>query len=391
MMSNLPSVPFERNRQFLRGTRDTLLTTLDDLEWAERGAYWQEQATWKPRQPNQKRKIRNPLVLGGHGVRLRIDRGSLFVQNGFTHCPQHREEWRFFPGHPDLPSRIVVVDGDGSITFDVLAWLSTQSIPLVQVNWRGESLVVAGGGGYAADPKLVEAQRAAQRSKRRSMEISRWLIAEKIARSAETLTLYIEASPARQRALDELAASAHEIERRPPHTLDALRGIEGRVAQAYFKAWRSTPLRWKGVGRKPIPEEWHRIGSRVTPNSKRNRGAAHPIAAMCNYGYAVLEGQVQMAVIAAGLDPTIGFMHVHGDRRSALVLDLMEPMRPVVDGVVLELVRLHTFSPADFLLREDGVCRLNTQLARTLVDQETKHTGADSYLAELANGAIART
>ncbi|MGA8709084.1 MAG: hypothetical protein WB646_19085 [Steroidobacteraceae bacterium] len=103
----------------------------DDDEWADSSAHWQQQAAWRPRHPHQKRKVRNPLVLGGHGVRLRIDRGSLFVQNGFTHYPQRREEWRFFPGHPDRPSRIVVVDADGSITFDVLAWLSAQAIPLV--------------------------------------------------------------------------------------------------------------------------------------------------------------------------------------------------------------------------------------------------------------------
>jgi CRISPR-associated endonuclease Cas1 len=341
-------------------------SSTDDLEWAARSAYWQQQAAWRPRHPNQKRKIRNPLVLGGHGVRLCIDRGSLLVQNGFTHYPQQREEWRFFAGHPDLPSRIVVVDGDGSVTFDVLAWLSTQGIPLVQVNWRGESLVVAGGVGYAADPTLVQAQRSAQGNKRRPMAIGRGLIAEKIARSAETLTLHIESSPARQRALDELATSAQEMERRPPKSIDALRGIEGRVAQAYFTAWRSIPLRWEGLGRKPIPEEWHYVGPRVRPSSKRNRGATHPVSAMLNYGYAVLESQVQMAVIAAGLDPTIGFMHSHDDRRSALVLDLMEPIRPVVDGVVLGLARQHTFSPLDFMQRDDGVCRLNPQLASTV-------------------------
>ena len=127
------------------------------------------------------------------------------------------------------------------------------------------------------------------------------------------------------------------------------------------------PLRWKGLGRKPIPEEWHQIGPRVAPNSKRNRDATHPINAMLNYGYAVLESQVQMTVVAAGLDPTIGFMHAPGERRSALVLDLMEPMRPVVDLVVLGLVRSNTFSPTDFVLREDGVCRVSPQLARNLV------------------------
>lgn len=340
----------------------------DDAEWAERSAYWQQQTAWTPRRPHQKRRHRNPLVLGGHGVRLRIDRGSLYIANGFTHYPQRREEWRFFPGHPDLPSRIVVVDGDGSVTFDVLAWLSTQGIPLIQVNWRGESVVVAGAG-YAADPELVQAQRAARASKRRTMAISRWLVAEKIARSAETLTGCMEQSPARERALSELAASEEEMSGRPPQTIDALRGIEGRVAQAYFTAWRSMPLRWKGLGRKPIPEEWHRIGPRVAPNSKSNRNATHPINAMLSYGYAVLESQVQIAVVAAGLDPSIAYMHASGERRSALVLDLLEPMRPAADGVVLGLARSNTFSPADFVLRDDGVCRLSPQLARAIADK----------------------
>jgi CRISPR-associated protein Cas1 len=355
----------------------------DDAEWAERSAYWQEQAAWTPRHPNQKRRHRNPLVLGGHGVRLRIDRGSLFVQNGFTHYPQQREEWRFFPGHPDLPSRIVVVDADGSITFDVLAWLSTQGIPLVQVNWRGEAVAVAGGGGYVADPKLVGAQRAAQASKRRTMAISRWLIAEKIARSSETLATTMEPSPARERALHELAASAGEMKSRPPRTMDALRGIEGRVAQAYFTAWRSIPLRWKGLGQKPIPVEWHRIGPRVAPNTKSNRDATHPVNAMLNYGYAVLESQVQMAVVAAGLDPTIGFMHAHGGGRSALVLDLMEPLRPMVDAVVLWLAGSEAFYPADFIVRNDGVCRASPQLARKLVDRVAKGIDANAYIAHL--------
>jgi CRISP-associated protein Cas1 len=260
----------------------------DDAEWAERSAYWQQQNAWRPRHPHQKRKHRNPLVLGGHGVRLRIDRGSLFVQNGFTHYPQLREEWRFFPGHPDLPSRIVVLDADGSITFDVLAWLSAQGVPLIQINWRGEAIVVGAASGYAANIELVQAQRAAQASKRRTMAISRWLVAEKITASCDTLTQAMAVSPSRERALQELAASAREMKSRPPQTMDALRGIEGRAAQAYLMAWRAMPVRWKGLGRMPIPEEWQRIGPRTPPNSKRNRNATHPVNAMLNYGYAVL-------------------------------------------------------------------------------------------------------
>ena len=231
----MPEEVVDRQVDLTKGGESRKNAPGDDTEWAERSAFWQQQAAWRPRQARQKYKVRSPLVLGGHGVRLHIDRGSLLVQNGFTHYPQKREEWRFFPGHPDLPSRIVVVDADGSITFGVLAWLSTQHIPLVQINWRGEAIVVGAASGYVVDFELVRAQRETQASKRHTMAISRWLITEKITACRETLLQVAEAGPARERSLHEIAGSMQELTSRPPQTLDGLRGIEGRVAQAYLR------------------------------------------------------------------------------------------------------------------------------------------------------------
>jgi CRISPR associated protein Cas1 len=65
-----------------------------------------------------------------------------------------------------------------------------------------------------------------------------------------------------------------------------------------------------------------------------------------------------------GLDPRIGYLHTATPERQALVLDLMEPQRPLVDRRVLEFVQAHTFHPADFTIRSDGVCRLNPEMVR---------------------------
>jgi CRISP-associated protein Cas1 len=35
--------------------------------------------------------------------------------------------------------------------------------------------------------------------------------------------------------------------------------------------------------------------------------------------------------------------------------------------VVLDFVKGHVFDPADFVIRADGVCRLNPEMARTVV------------------------
>jgi CRISPR-associated protein Cas1 len=46
-------------------------------------------------------------------------------------------------------------------------------------------------------------------------------------------------------------------------------------------------------------------------------------------------------------------------RQPAIVFDLMEPLRPIVDRSMLQFVQAHTFHAADFTIRSDGVCRLN--------------------------------
>lgn len=76
-------------------------------------------------------------------------------------------------------------------------------------------------------------------------------------------------------------------------------------------------------------------------------------------------------------------MHAQHPGRMALVLDLMEPMRPVVDAVVLGFVQRQPLAPADCTLREDGVCRLNPQLARTMARKVGEMVDGEACVIEL--------
>ena len=304
-------------------------------------------------------------------MRLRVDHGSLVVQNGFTHYPQERGQWRFFPGEWRLPSRIVLLDVDGAISFDALGWLSAQHIPLVQIDWRGEVLHVTGGTGHVFDREAIKSQLMAQKDGR-GFKFAQRLITEKIANSIDTLRQSFPNGPATEMVVGKLAYTLGEMKRRPPRMLSDLLGIEGRAGLAYFAGWQFYPLRWRGIGRHPIPEDWKRIGkrlSRVSGRNHRNRHATHPVNAMLNYAYAMLESRVRMQVLASGLDPTIGYLHGSYRGKEALVLDLMEPLRPVVDRGLLALVRQHVFEPGDFTLTNEGVCRLNPQLTRAVAQQ----------------------
>lgn len=338
----------------------------DDAVWAERGDYWEQHAIIsQPRTRSRERQaVAEPLILTGHGVQFRIEQGTLVIRNGFTHYPQRRQEWRFFPGDRELPSRIIVLDADGSISLHVVSWLARHAIPLVLLDWQGQVTSVLNGEGRAADAGLLHEQLGAQHDGR-GLYLATQLIHAKIAASIETLK-HLPASLARDQSIVRVERSLRELDVLPPPSIEALRLAEGRAALAYFTSWQTIPLHWKGVGRKPIPPEWHHAGLRQSFISGTNRHATHPVNAMLNYAYGVLESQVRIAALAAGLDPTIGYLHVCRPGRVALVYDLMEPLRPQVDRLVLDFVQGRTFDSRDFILTERGVCRLHPQLARTV-------------------------
>jgi CRISPR-associated endonuclease Cas1 len=285
---------------------------------------------------------------------------------------------RFFPGDAKLPSRIIALDCDGAITFDVIQWLSRQAVPFIVLSWQGDVVSVLGQQG-PYDPVLRQTQLEAMHDGR-GLELARRLICDKIRGCQETL-LAFRNTQERAAALGKLEVGLAELETMPA-TIEEVRIIEARAALAYFTHWQELQLHWKGTGRKPIPPEWHRVGLRKGLLSGGNRHATHPVNALLNYAYAALESQVRIAVVAHGLDPTIGYLHASYPNRLALVYDLMEPLRPQVDRLVLDFVRANTFSPTDFVLTPTGVCRLHPQLARRIAGL-TVVTGSLESVMEL--------
>ncbi len=358
----------------------------EEAAWAERGQYWEgtgEQVQDTSRIVTKRRVEREPLVLNGHGVRLRVHQGSLVVLNGFTHYPQSRQELRFFPGDRKLPSRIVMLDSDGSLSLDVISWLSEQGIPLVVLDWRG-NLVSVLGQGSAYNGELRKAQLEAVTSGV-GLHTAVELIQDKIVACKETLQSLLR-SPGQEKALERLDAVLVELRTAPPVTIDALRLLEARAAAAYFSCWQLVSLYWKGTGKKPIPTEWRQVGLRQSLLSGGNRNATHPVNAILNYAYGVLESQVRIATVSAGLDPTIGYLHTCRPGRPALVYDLMEPLRPQVDRLVLDFLRSHTLAAGDIILTSRGVCKLHPQLARRVTGLTAGEEAVRAVVEDVSSG-----
>lgn len=183
-----------------------------------------------------------------------------------------------------------------------------------------------------------------------------------------TLEKSIPRSDKWERAMTSAYAALSRLEENPPETISELRTLEANCAAAYFRSWVGMPIKWRGTSSRPIPDKWHSVGPRSSPyHPASNRNAAHPVNAILNYVYAALESEIRIKAISEGYDPTIGIMHEGNDGSSKFIFDLMEPERPKVDRSVLDFVKGQVFDPADFVIRTDGVCRLNPEMARIVV------------------------
>jgi CRISPR-associated protein Cas1 len=62
---------------------------------------------------------------------------------------------------------------------------------------------------------------------------------------------------------------------------------------------------------------------------------------LLNYGYAILRAIVARSIVASGMLPTLGIFHKNQYNAYCLADDIMEPYRPFVDKVVVDIVRMN--------------------------------------------------
>jgi len=357
-------------------------------EWASRSRFWLKEAEAKIARRLREREAR-PLILAGHGLSLRVDKDCLLVRDGNTHHPAERREWRFFNRALDIPPAFVVLDGSGNVTLDAIDWLARHHVPLIRIRWNGQFASIITSGGQAASADKVDWQQRTRSNPRARLAFAIDLIRHKAQNSLVTLDGFLPRGPPWDRACKNIESRSRSLKSNPPRTFASLLGIEGSIAGDYFRVWTRLFIKWKTLKRHPVPSDWSAYRSRVAlrhgirlraDGGGYNRGATHPVNAMLNYAYAVLIARTQVRLIVEGYDPTIGIMHEKKALRGmnpGFALDHMEPMRPVVDRAVLQLIDSMTFTGADFSIQHDGVCRMNPELARRVAQLALEKCGTN--------------
>lgn len=138
----------------------------------------------------------------------------------------------------------------------------------------------------------------------------------------------------------------------------SLRGWEGAASRRYFQCIAMC-----------LPEKY-----RFAKRSKQP--AQDAFNAMLNYGYGMLYGKIEGALIRAGIDPYVGVFHRDDYNRPALVFDIIEKYRVWVDYVIFHLCAQDAMSEECFQRSDNGW--MLQGLGKRIVIQSV-----DDYMAEI--------
>jgi CRISPR-associated protein Cas1 len=234
---------------------------------------------------------------------------------------------------PLLHLNSVLISGRGiSVSADAVRECAERGIPLYYVSGTGTAYAMLYSAGLTGTIATRRAQVQAYETER-GLAAAHAFTLGKIQNQANLLKYmvknYKDREPDLYREVRCLAAEVldHEAELdqveavRIDEVRETLMGLEGRAAQRYWAGVRlilRADLGWPG---------------------RKTRGATDSFNQALNYGYGVLYGQVERAILLAGLDPYAGFLHADRPGKPSLVLDLIEEFRQqVVDRTIIGLV-----------------------------------------------------
>jgi CRISPR-associated protein Cas1 len=293
----------------------------------------------------------NPLYLSGFGVSLNVDRARLIVKDGFLEPDSIQKRHEFEPRKMRYDS--VVIDGQtGTVSLTAIKWLMRHNVPLFILDYDG-TLLSSTLSREPVNGPLKIAQIDAYRDRAKRFYIAKKLVEAKAQRTLDVMkwlaARYGELSSQVQADL------TNELERLEQcQSLPRLLSIEGRIADIYWRHLQQVlPVKFGFTSRM---HETHQMN------------ASDPVNALLNYGYSILESQCRKALNSVGLEPTVGFLHEARQTKYALIYDLQEPYRWLVDTTVISCLESDRFSKKGFYRMDNYILRLRPEAAKKFLD-----------------------
>lgn len=140
--------------------------------------------------------------------------------------------------------------------------------------------------------------------------------------------------------------------------------VEGEVISDVAATLRG----WEGIASKIYFETLNLfLPERYRFEKRSQHPATDVVNAMLNYGYGILYGKIEGALIKVGIDPYVGVLHRDDYNRPVLVYDVIEIYRVWVDYVICSLVCQNVITDEYYSVQADGSYWLEALGRRVLI------------------------
>jgi CRISP-associated protein Cas1 len=106
----------------------------------------------------------------------------------------------------------------------------------------------------------------------------------------------------------------------------------------------------------------------TTPGIRVKQGAQDVFNIGINYCYGILYGIVESSLLMHGLDPYTAILHTDRYARPTLAYDQIEPFRPLVDNIIVQLVLNAQLTNASIVTNSDGQVVLTKTAKQIMIE-----------------------
>jgi len=226
-----------------------------------------------------------------------------------------------------------IIMPDSSVSDSFLSQVTNEGIPIHFIDFDGRPYA------HLVGPRfplfgLSKAQAQAARE-RHGLELAAAFVEGKIRNQINLIKYYSKSQQHRdavfdaqcRQAITKIQALLDQVE-----TLLADQNLEQAHARLFAVEGNSASHYWNLI--KSF------LSADIFFTGRQRQGATDLVNSLLNYGYGILYGRVHEAVILAGLNPNISFLHAEQVGKPTLVFDLVEEFRqPAVDRAIIAMIR----------------------------------------------------
>ena len=299
----------------------------------------------------------NVKLLRGYGVSISVKDNHLIFKNGQNDITgiSEKEEWFV----SKIPYEKIVISGKGYVSTEAITLLNQNNINIILTDTFGNPVSFMNGAMVSNTAiKYRMGQYDTFRNSEKVLHLQKWILKEKI-QSQINFFKYLENLEI-QEGIAKLENYHSQIDSKT--NLKDLIKIEAGSGRHYFLNYA-----------KLIPTKYGFQSRRGGGLANSKRYASDIINALLNYGYTVLAGEIAKFVNGMGLDPYYGFYHKPDRSFQALVYDLIEPFRWLVEYAVYKMANIQDHSSRirlkDYTHTRDGFVVMDDSLIKRFLEK----------------------